>query len=328
MKYLVLVLLSLPVLAIPERDYMEVWKRDVLAPLDSVPAQEFVNNQGLRVRFRTYHRREGLPNIVVSPGQGEPAKKYFEFAHDLPNANIYLIDHQGQGESERALKDPQKDYVRSFSHYVDDFTHWMENHVLPETRGEKLFLVAHSMGAAISTRYMETHPDVFEAVAFSAPMYDVYTNPYPGSVARVLAKTLMLAGKGKSYAPGKGRYNAEEDVVGKNKFSHSPARIAMNKYLFTEQGLAVGGVTVSWVHSAFEGMKGIDNVGKKLKMPILLMQAGEDATVKPGKQNNFCRKAVNCKLVPMEGAYHEILQEKDDIRDQALDLIRNHFALQ
>lgn len=327
MKFLILALLSLQAFAIPEKDYMEVWKRDILGPLDSVPAQEFVNKQGLKVRFRSYHRGEGLPNIVVSPGQGEPAKKYFEFVHDFPNANIYLIDHQGQGESERALKDPQKDYVKSFSHYVDDFSYWMENHVLPETRGEKLFLVAHSMGAAIATRFMEIHPEVFDAVAFSAPMYDVYTKPYPGSVARVLAKTLMLAGQAKKYAPGKGRYRPEEDVVGKNKFSHSPARIEMNKFLFVEQNLAIGGVTVSWVYSAFKGMKGIDNVGKKLKMPILLMQATEDETVKPQMQNSFCSKAVNCELVLMEGSFHEILQEKDEIRDLAMKLIRDHFGL-
>jgi lysophospholipase len=317
----------LPAFAIPERDYLNVWKRDILGPLDSVPAMEFTNAQGKKVRYRTYYRGAGLPNIVVSPGQSEPMKKYFELIHDIPNANFYLIDHQGQGESERLLKDPQKCHVEHFQDFVNDFTWWMENYVIPQTRGEKLFLIAHSMGGAISTRFMETHPTTFDKVAFSAPMYDVYTKPYPGSVARVIAKTLMLAGRGNSYAPGKGPYKPEEDVLGKNHFSHSADRIEMNKYLFVDQHLGVGGVTVRWVDSAFKGMKGIENVGKKLSMPILLMQAENDMTVKPQKQLEFCMNAKNCELVHMMGAYHEILQEQDVIRDLAFKLIRDHFGL-
>lgn len=327
MKCLLFLLLSLPALAIPEKDYESVWMKNVFSPLDSVPAQEFTNKQGLKVRFRTYFRGAGLPNIVVSPGQSEPMKKYFELVHDIPNANFYLIDHQGQGESGRLLKDQQKCHVKSFQHFVDDFTFWMENHVLPATKNEPLYLIAHSMGGAISTRFMETHPDVFNKVVFSAPMYDIYTKPYPGSVAKTLARVLMLAGRGNHFAPGKGPYIPEEDVLGKNPFSHSEVRIEMNKYLFVEQDIGVGGVTVSWVNSSFKGMSGIQNVGKKLSMPILLLQASLDMTVKPGKQNRFCTLAKNCHLVKMDGAFHEILQEKDSIRDEAFKLIREHLSL-
>lgn len=327
MYSLLVLVLSLAAFAIPERDYLSVWHKDVLAPLDSVPAQEFVNKQGKKVRYRIYHRGAGLPNIVISPGQSEPMKKYFELVHDFPDANFYLIDHQGQGESERLLKDREKCHVVSFQDFVKDFTQWMETVVVPETRGEKLYLIAHSMGGAITTRFMETHPDVFHKVAFSAPMYDVYTKPYPGPVARLVAKTLMLAGRGNTYAPGKGPYRPEEDVVGKNKFSHSSDRIEMNKFLFVDQELGVGGVTVRWVNEAFKATKGIQFVGKKLSMPILLLQATEDQTVKPGKQVEFCALSQHCTLIRMEGAFHEILQEKDLIRDRALALIRKHFSL-
>ncbi len=327
MKCLLLLLLSLPALAIPERDYESVWLKDVLGPLDSVPAKEFTNKQGKKVRFRSYVRGEGLPNIVVSPGRQEPMKKYFELVHDLPNANIYLIDHQGQGESERLLKDPQKGHVLKFQDYVNDFTHFMNNVVLPETRGEKLYLIAHSMGGAIATRFMENNPNVFHKVVLSAPMYDVFTKPYPGAVARVLAKALMLAGQGNNYAPERGPYDPEEDVLGKNEFSHSESRIWMNKFLFMEQKLALGGTTVRWVSEAFKGMRRIQFVGKKLSMPILLLQAELDTTVMPKKQVQFCALSKNCRLEVIKGSFHEILQEEDSIRDEAFGLIRNHLGL-
>lgn len=327
MPILLICLLSLSVFAIPERDYKLVWKRDVLASLDSIPHGEFSNNQGKKVRYRTYFRGPGLPNIVVSPGRTEPMKKYYELVHDFPNANFYLIDHQGQGESDRLLESRDKGYVRRFENYVSDFTHFMENIVLPETKGQKLYLIAHSMGGAIATRYMEMQPEAFQRVAFSAPMYDIFTKPYPKPVAHSIAAVLVAAGQGTKYAPGRKPYNPAEDTLERSEFSHSLARIEMNKFLFVEQDLVVGGPTVRWVFEAFRGLKDIHLVGKKLRMPILLLQATEDTTVKPEKQVEFCELAHDCKLVKMEGAFHEILQEKDSIRNHSLKLIRKHFNL-
>ena len=51
---------------------------NVLAPLDYVSSHEFVNKQGKKVRYRVYLRGATLPNIVISPVQSEPMKKYFE----------------------------------------------------------------------------------------------------------------------------------------------------------------------------------------------------------------------------------------------------------
>ncbi len=326
MNILLICLLSLSAFAIPEKDYESVWKTQVLAALDSHPAKEFINKQGKKVAYRTYIRGAGLPNIVISPGRQEPMKKYYELVHDIQDANFYLIDHQGQGESERLLKDPQKGHVISFQDYVNDFSFWMNTHVLAETKGERLYLVAHSMGGAIATRYMEKNPGIFKKVVLSAPMYDVYTKPYPGKVARILAKALMLAGQGNKYAPDRGPYIPEDDTLEKNEFSHSLARIEMNKYLFVEENLALGGTTVRWVNEAFKGMSGIQFVGKKLSQPILLLQAELDTTVMPAKQTQFCQLAANCKLVQMKGSFHEILQEKDSIRNHAIELIRSHLG--
>ena len=327
MNILLICLLSLSVFAIPESGYEDVWKNEILSSLDSTPAKFLISRQGKKVAYRSYVRGPHLPNIVVSPGRQEPMKKYYELVHDIQDANFYLIDHQGQGESERLLKDPQKGHVIAFQDYVNDFTSWMNTHVIPEIKGEPLYLIAHSMGGAIATRYMEKHPDVFQKIVLSAPMYDVYTKPYPGTVARALAKVLMLAGRGNHYAPERGPYVPEDDTVLTSEFSHSEVRIEMNKYLFVEEKLAVGGATVRWVAEAFKGMKGIQFVGKKLSQPILLLQAELDTTVMPKKQVQFCQLASDCKLVKMEGAYHEILQEKDSIRNRAIELIRGHLNL-
>lgn len=327
MKFLLLLILSLPCFAIPERDYATVWMRDVLEPLDSVPAREFTNAQGIKIRYRVYRRGKGLPNIVVSPGRTEPMKKYFELVHDIPNANFYLIDHQGQGESERLLADPEKGYVRHFSDYVNDFAQFMEAHVFPATQGEKLYLIAHSMGAAIATRYLDRNPRAFDKIAFSSPMFDIYTEPYSRPLAVVLSKILLAAGKARDYAPDRGPYVPEEDIPGVNNVTHSEARIEANKWLFLEQELTVAGPTVRWVSEALSGTSKIYKVGRKVMAPVLLFQAGLDEIVKPTPQIKFCALAPSCKLVPVPGAFHEVLQEVDPIRDGVLAKIRAHLGL-
>lgn len=327
MKVLFFFLLSFPLWAIPENDYESVWKREVLAPLDSVPAKEFTGPRGLMIRYRVYHRGEGLPNIVVSPGRTEPMKKYFELVHDLPNANFYLIDHPGQGESDRYLENRDKGYVRDAQDYVDAFTFWMENFVIPETQGSPLYLIAHSMGAAIATRFSETHPQAFDRMVLNAPMFAISTKPYPTPAAKLMARLIVGARQGTKYAPGRGPYDPEKDTPDTNEFTKSLARIEMNKFLYLEHDIGVGGPTSRWVHEAFRLMKGITRVGEKLEQPILLLQSGKDTTVLPKSQVKFCHLAKNCQLVRIEGAWHEILQEKDEYRNEALRLIRKHLDL-
>jgi alpha-beta hydrolase superfamily lysophospholipase len=152
MNILLICLLNLSVFAIPEWGYEAVWKNEVLASLDSTPASFLINKQGKKVAYRSYLRGPGLPNIVISPGRQEPMKKYYELVHDIQDANFYLIDHQGQGESERLLKDSHKGHVIAFQDYVNDFSLWMSSHVIPGTIGKPLYLIAHSIGAAIAVR--------------------------------------------------------------------------------------------------------------------------------------------------------------------------------
>ena len=53
----------------------------------------------------------------------------------------------------------------------------------------------------------------------------------------------------------------------------------------------------------------------------LLIRPKEDAYVWSMTQDQFCQKAINCQQKVFPEAFHELLMEKDSIRDEAFQEI-------
>ena len=62
-----------------------------------------------------------------------------------------------------------------------------------------------------------------------------------------------------------------------------------------------------------------------LYIPVLLLQAGEDAIVTAKEQNEFAENASHCKLISIKNAYHEMLIESDEHRNEVLDEVLKFF---
>lgn len=325
---LLLLLLPLKLWAIPEENYVIEWKEKVFPHFVSLQTGEFENSAGLNIRFHYSINRGAKKTIVILPGRAEPAIKYAEVLYDLraPDVNFFVIDHQGQGESDRILDDSHKGHVLHFQNYVEDLRFFMTKVVIPQTQGSERFLLAHSMGGTIGVHYLASHPGVFKKVVLSAPMLKLNTRPYAEIVAKIYSLFLMKSGKGAEYAPDKGPYVAEEDTFEKNLVTHSRERFEVNKSLFRDYPfLTVGGPTVQWVHSSLKATSRIQNLGKKIKIPILILQSGNDEYVKNERQNSFCKKAFDCQRVIYPQAFHEILMEKDVVRSDAMKRLQFFF---
>ncbi|WPU63346.1 alpha/beta fold hydrolase [Peredibacter starrii] len=326
MKFTLLALLltTTSLWAIPEKDFPEVWVNKAVPHFQNLNHSEFTNAEGMKIHHYSLIKKENKKTLVIVPGRTEASMKYAELIYDLRNDgfNIFIIDHQGQGESTRVLSDTNKGHVRNFKNYIIDMEQWMKEVVLPQSKDMPLYLLAHSMGGAVAAKYMAKHPKQFVKAAFSAPMMEMNTKPYPEKIARLYSAFLVQIGKGTNYAPDRGPYIPEEDRFETNEHTHSEVRHTALKYIFvTWPNLAVEGPTVMWVNRALRATEKIDVDGKKIQTPILLLQAGGDLIVNPGRQVDFCKKA-KCTLIQCPGSHHEILQEKDDIRDKALAEIR------
>lgn len=310
--------------AIPEDNFETIWKEEALPYFDS-----FSKGEGQFYRYYFKTNPENKKVLVIMPGRTEPAKKYAELVYDLRNKglDLFVIDHRGQGSSPRQIKDPERGYVNHFNDYVKDFTEMMNKAVLANNQNKELYLLAHSMGGAIAVKYLAQHPNTFNKIVLSAPMLQINTAPYSETVAYLYAKVLVLLRKGADYAPGSGPYIEEEDTFENNRVTSSIVRFNANKFLYTDDPhLLVWSPTVKWVFESLKATKHSDQLGHKIESPILLLNAENDQVVKRPRQESFCLKA-NCEFVTISQSQHEILMEKDTIRDEALARINDFFNL-
>jgi lysophospholipase len=280
---------------------------------------ELVAFDGVKLSYRSFERADERGALVVLPGRTEPYAKYAEVVYDLREAgySVYLLDHRGQGASGRMTADREMGYVRKFADYVRDLELFMEK-VVRARPHRKTYLLAHSMGAAISTLYAMAHPGHFDAAVFSSPMFQLQTGKYSEPMALAMSSAAVAAGQGKHYAPGKGPYDPKE-VFGDNNATHSEKRWGVSHDLMVLNPLfRMGGASMGWVKESILADYRIRARAADFHVPVLIYQAGQDQTVKLSGQAEFCAKAEKCSLHLFPEALHEVLQEKDAVRDVAL----------
>ncbi|MGL5556200.1 MAG: alpha/beta fold hydrolase, partial [Aeromonas veronii] len=156
---------------------------------------EFKGKGGVTIRYAALRQAKVDRAILIVNGRVESYLKYQELAWDLwrQGYSLYLIDHRGQGMSDRMLDDPQKGYVDQFDDYVVDLKQFHDQIIMAD-QPAKLFLLAHSMGGAISARYLERWPDDIKAAVLSSPMLGINLGGLPKWLAKGLASTIGTVG--------------------------------------------------------------------------------------------------------------------------------------
>ncbi|CAM2880175.1 alpha/beta fold hydrolase [Vibrio rarus] len=268
--------------------------------------------------------------ILMVNGRTESAERYQELFFDLfrQGFDIYSYDHRGQGRSERLLDDPHMGHVEDFQDYVDDLHSLVEHFNF--NRYSRRFILAHSMGGAISTRYIQSHPThPFHAIALSAPMFGINMPSPLRAIAKPLCKTLMRWKKHPHYAIGQSSYQRTPFID--NNLSHSELRFEWSANLFDDnKDIQMGGPSTQWVWQAILGCEQCVKEATQINIPLLLLQATQDTIVDNNAQNHFIAQLSHTRqdaiLLPIADARHEVLVEKDPARNQALDAIFGFFA--
>ncbi|MCK6265736.1 alpha/beta fold hydrolase [Vibrio sp. ZSDE26] len=268
--------------------------------------------------------------IVVVNGRIESAWKYQELFHDLfyQGYDIYSFDHRGQGMSDRLIENKEMGYVEQFDDYIDDMALIVDSFSLDNY--EKRFLLAHSMGGAIATRYIQTQSDhPFDAIALSAPMFGVNMSTLLRPIAIPFAQVMSMASAQPRYAPGQqGYYPKPFDV---NPLTQSKSRYHWFRDLYEDKPeLKLGGPSHHWVGQGLMAAKQCIQQTRQIKLPLLLLQAGEESIVDNNAQIRFIKKLARsnkqCALKIVYGSKHELLFEQDCHRNSALDATLEFFS--
>ncbi|MFQ2921159.1 alpha/beta fold hydrolase [Aeromonas allosaccharophila] len=292
---------------------------------------EFKGKDGVTIRYAALRQAKVDRAILIVNGRVESYLKYQELAWDLwrQGYSLYLIDHRGQGMSGRMLADPQKGYVDQFDDYVVDLKQFHDQIVMAD-QPAKLFLLAHSMGGAISARYLERWPDDIKAAVLSSPMLGINLGGLPKWLAKGLAATMGTVGGWigePPYGPGQGPY--QDHGFADNELTHSQSRYQAFRQLYEQHPqIKLGGATAHWIYQGITGADAaIANAGA-IKTPLLVLQAGNDSVVDNAAQDRFCTvaKCEGGKPLRIEGAWHELFIESDDKRQPALTAMADFFA--
>jgi len=267
--------------------------------------------------------------IVISSGRIESYLKYKELVFDLYQNGfaVFILDHRGQGLSGRMTHDPQHGYVAHFDDYVDDLVYFTQNIVVPKQQG-RLQLLCHSMGGAIGALTLLRLPTLFSKAVLASPMFGIKP-----ALPNWLANSLITAGlavnklrkQQSGYFFGQTPYIAYPYSL--NKLTHSKTRYGLFRALYDEERrIQLGGVTTEWLCAAHGAMNTIEKSAGAITTPSLVLSADNDAIIDNKRQRRVVGQMPNARLVVIEKAYHEIITESDDLREEAMTKVLDFLA--
>ena len=310
------------------------WQEGVFSSFDGIDQ--------IRINYATFIHDEVQESIVLVTGRTESYVKYQELAFDLYHQgyNVFIIDHRGQGLSQRLLKDKQKGYVTNFDDYAHDLKQFIDEVVVnnsTDTPLPKPHLLAHSMGGAIAVRMMQLYPTLVKSAVLTSPMIAVNNGNIPNWLGKAIIK---IGDKLNAWFSDEANYfmgqtGFKNVTFAENELCQSEVRykIFVDIYNNNEE-IQLGGVTTHWLKEAISANYNIFENLDKLIAPILVMQSGSDTIVSNEAQNEFCQQlhkknSASCpedKPFTINNALHELMFEKDQYRSPAIKKALDWFS--
>lgn len=277
--------------------------------------------KGIKVRYASWQSalRERHGTVCIFPGRNEFIEKYFEVVGELRRRGfaVAVLDWRGQGGSTRLVRGSSRGHVRNFVDYEEDIHQFMKGVVLPDCP-MPYYALGHSMSAPILYNAATKRGCWFSRMVMTAPMVELAGLPLPQHVCSGLATTFTLMGLGKQAVPGDASKWTSDVFEGNPLTSDRERFYRCVDVLDVAPGLSAGAPTLGWLHAAFEAMSRLDSekYAPKIRVPSLLVVAGDDRIV-----SNKAIEALSSRLragtqIVLRGSRHEILQERDSIREQ------------
>ncbi len=261
-------------------------------------------------------------------GRSEYLRKYDEVGREWRDLGfqVFALEWRGQGLSDRPLGNRQKCHIDDYTTHVGDLEAWLEAVVTPRSVGPRV-IFGHSMGGLIALQVLLDRPDRFAAAVLTAPMVDINTAPWPKRLARLLAQAACTLGYGNAYVFGATDYHpAVEAAFEGNRVTADPERFRrIHDGYRSNPKLIVGGVTFGWLAASFRAQLALlrPQTLARISTPVLVLIAGEDRLIPRRALVRLGHELPAGKVAEYPEARHDLLAERDGIRDQVWRDIRN-----
>lgn len=314
---------------IAEKKYVQLMQKVVEPGLAAMREEIDLPVEGGTLHAEVYNRFDARRAVVMVHGYTESAEKFREMAWYLVNAgySVFALDQRGHGRSLREVDDLSIVHVDDFEQYVRDLEQFMDRVVRPRMGDAPLYLYAHSMGGAVGALALMAHPDWFAGAALNAPMIKINTGKMPFAVAEAITKAACAMGKEKARTFISGPFDAQKEKF-ETSHSTSPARFEYYKEKrIADARLQTCSMTYGWMREALGVTKRLLEAqnAKKIKTPVLLLQAALDSTVLLEPQDQFVSLVEGAKLYRFEQAKHEIYACDDGVLREYLQVLLGFF---
>lgn len=306
-----------------EEDYMDKMVHSVRPRLDKIRKTGYYKSfDGARIYYEAYKHPLEKATIVISHGFCEFAKKFEEviFYFFQAGYTVYIPEHRGHGYSIRSVKDHSKVHIRSYHEYVLDLHVFITEAVRKDGIAGKLYLYAHSMGGAVAALYLEQYPEVFSGAVLSSPMLEIDFGRTPVFLIWLVLLFKKLIHKDEDYVAGHQAFDSIPHFETSSCLSEVRYRDIFEKRL-QNTNYRTYGASCAWTLASLRAIRKLQRQAGQVKIPVLLLQAGRDTTVKPGGQKRFAEKSQNTRIVVMPDSKHEIYNAGTAVRKDYYDII-------
>ncbi len=268
---------------------------------------------GEKIHCMHYRADDAGGIVLISHGFTESAGKYKEVIYYFLKAQyeVYIPEQCGHGDSYRLVEDLSKVYVDDYKRYVKDFLYVAAYVCRANSKHLPVYLFAHSMGGAIGLMAAAKEPELFQKIILSSPMLQPLAGGVPWTAAVLIARKSRNLGKDKAFVLGMQAYNGPGRFIDGcstsfERFDYYEKQRAQNERWQTNAA------TYGWLCEA-EKMSRLllNHVYKKIMVPVLLFQAGQDKLVSLPAQEKFIRLLgkrgqSEATLYRIDTAKHEI----------------------
>lgn len=255
------------------------------------------------MRYRRWEPPVPKTLCLLVHGLAEHSGRYDFTARFLASRghSVWMLDNRGHGQSEGLRGD-----CRSLDDFVEDLG-LLQRLARTSGAGLPLCLVGHSLGGLIALTYAARHPGEIRAVAVSSPALKLAHETPAWKIALVTAASRVFP-----TAP-------FQNGVNPKVLCHDPAVVEA----YEKDPLVHHRITARCAVSLRRSMRESLGLAEKLKIPCLILQAGEDAVCDPERAAEFSRRGNGDGITfrRYDGLYHELFNEPQ--REQVLgDLCR------
>lgn len=272
--------------------------------------------------LRTYSQPARGPqrgSILWMGGRGDIFEKYLECfdAWTAAGRSVTSFDWRGQGGSGRTGTDPRVGHIEDFAPWVGDLEAFYSGWVTREPGPH--IAMGHSMGGHLLLRALAERRVAPDAVVLSAPMLGFDTGILPFGVATAVASLLARVTKSHQPAWKVNERPAPRTVSRQGFLTHDDARYADELWWKEKDAvLALGPPSWAWLSAAYRSATELRRPGavEHIATPMLIVGTDGDRLVSPRAIREVAGRLPNAKLVMLgEEAAHEVLRERDELRD-------------